>query len=59
MGVTQKVNSCVSSWIRVLEDVVRVAFLFRAKIVVIASTPNSTGGCMDEKGLLRASDEAE
>lgn len=54
----QKVNSCLSPWIRVLEDVVRVVFLFRAKIVIIASTPNSTGGFMDEKVLLRASDEA-
>lgn len=58
MGMIQKVNSCLSPWICVLEDVVHVVFLFRAKIVIIASTPNSTAGFIDEKVSLRASDEA-
>lgn len=46
MGTTQKVNSHLSSWISVFEDVVYVVFFSLLKLITV-STPNSTGGFMD------------
>lgn len=43
-GDTQKVNSCLSSWISGFED---VGFLFLVKTVIVASAPNSAGGFVD------------
>lgn len=50
-------SSRPSSWIRVLEDIVRVVFLFLAAIVIISRAPNSAGGFVDGKVLPRTSDE--